>query len=267
MMKAAIKSLMEEPTEDMEDYEEKKANWKPRPHLEKISAQLRLNTGIIFTNGDLSEIKEVIFRHGREAPAKVGAIAPDNVTIKAGPTGLDPKQTQFFQALQIPTKIMKGQIEIVSDEQVITQGEKVSASQAALLEKLKIRPFQYRMEIKNVLDNGQIFSAKVLDISADDVLESFSKCASNVTALSLGSGFVIPSAAPHLILNAFKNLAAASFGSGYSFAQAEALKSAAAAAPAAGSAGPAAAKAEDKPAEKEESEEEEADLDMDDLFG
>lgn len=60
---------------------------------------LKGNTGIIFSNGDLSEIKKIIDANAREAPAKVGAIAPDEVWIRAGPTGLDPKQTSFFQQL------------------------------------------------------------------------------------------------------------------------------------------------------------------------
>jgi len=56
---------------------------------------------LIFSNGDLSEIKKLIDLQKREAPAKVGIIAPDDVWIRAGPTGLDPKQTSFFQALNI----------------------------------------------------------------------------------------------------------------------------------------------------------------------
>lgn len=41
------------------------------------------------------------------APARVGLVAPNDVTIPAGNTGMDPSQTSFFQALNIPTKINK----------------------------------------------------------------------------------------------------------------------------------------------------------------
>jgi hypothetical protein len=34
-----------------------------------------LNVGLILTNGDLGDVKEVIERHKREAPAKAGQIA------------------------------------------------------------------------------------------------------------------------------------------------------------------------------------------------
>jgi len=52
---------------------------------------LKGNTGLIFSNGDLSEVKKIIDSEKREAPAKVGILAPDDVWIRAGSTGLDPK--------------------------------------------------------------------------------------------------------------------------------------------------------------------------------
>ena len=100
-------------------------------------------------------------------------IAPDNVTIPAGPTGLDPKQTSFFQQLQIQTKIVKTQIEIVAEKQVIFKGDKIGSTEATLLDKLKIYPFEYKMEIKKVLQNGSIFEPAVLSLSNDVILAKF----------------------------------------------------------------------------------------------
>ena len=90
---------MEEPKEGSENYEERKRNWVDRPHLALILKQLVGNVGMIFTNGDLSAIKDVLDTQSREAPAKVGSIAPADVFVQPGPTGLDPKQTAFFQNL------------------------------------------------------------------------------------------------------------------------------------------------------------------------
>lgn len=100
-MKAALNHKMKKPEEGDADYAERKDNWKECPELDKIVNMLKGNTGIIFCNGDLSEIKKVIDDQAREAPAKVGAIAPCEVWIRAGSTGLDPKQTSFFQQLSI----------------------------------------------------------------------------------------------------------------------------------------------------------------------
>ena len=57
-IKAAILDLTTEPDAKIhDDYEERKANWKPRPYLNIIRDQMTGNTGLIFTNGDLSDIK------------------------------------------------------------------------------------------------------------------------------------------------------------------------------------------------------------------
>ena len=264
-LKAAIADLMAEPDQKIhEDYEERKATWVARPYLGIIRDQLKGNTGLIFTNGDLSAVKEILDSQVRGAPAKVGSIAPKAVIVPAGPTGMDPKQTGFFQALNIQTKIVKAQIEIVNPVTVIEEGDKVTPSQAALLDKLKIMPFEYKMNIRSFMEGGKLVDAKVLSITSEDILESFSKAAGNLTALSLGSGYIIPSATPHLIINAFKNLAGAAIAADYDFPQLAAIKSAAAAAPASGGgAAAAAAPAEEAAAEPEPEE----DVDMGDLFG
>lgn len=55
-----------------------------------------------------------------------------------------------LQALNIPTKINKGSVEIVSDVKLISAGDKVGASEATLLAKLGIKPFSYGLIIKQV---------------------------------------------------------------------------------------------------------------------
>jgi hypothetical protein len=59
-MKAAINELLEEPKPGMPNYEKRKARWQERPHLNILLRQLVGNVGMIFSNGDLAEIKSVL---------------------------------------------------------------------------------------------------------------------------------------------------------------------------------------------------------------
>merc|ERR1739842_168109 len=77
-----------------------------------------------------------------------------------------PEKTSFFQALQIPTKITKGTIEIINDVPIITTGDKVGASEATLLGLLKIFPFSYGLIIQKVYDQGSVFDPAILAITA-----------------------------------------------------------------------------------------------------
>lgn len=156
---------------------------------------------------------------------------------------------------------MKTQIEIVADKLIISAGEKIEQSHAALLEKLKIRPFSYKMKVKQIYDKGTILKAEILDINDEHIIKAFQKTITNMASISLASGYITKPAVPHMIANSFKNLAAVTFSTDYSFPQAENLKKAAAnAVSASGPAPVAQAVAAEEPAE-------EVDVNMGGLFG
>jgi len=236
------------------------------PQLQTLLPLVRGNVGLVFAKDDLSGIKKIISENKVSAPAKVGAIAPCDVIVPAGPTGMEPTQTSFLQALNIASKISKGQVDIVADVKIIVTGQKVGSSEATLLQKLNIRPFAYGLGIQTVYDEGSIYDAKVLDMSDEDILAKFQAGARNVASLSLATGIPTLASLPHSLRNGFKNLLSVALATDYSFKQADAFKNApvASAAPAASSAAPAAS----KPAEKVKEPEPEEDEDMGlDLFG
>lgn len=55
------------------------------------------NVGLIFAKGDLKEVSEEVAKYKVGAPAHVGLVAPIDVIVPPGNTGLDPSQTSFFQ--------------------------------------------------------------------------------------------------------------------------------------------------------------------------
>jgi len=222
------------------------------------------NVGVIFTQDDLSAVRDVILSHKVPAPARVGSVAPVDVIVPAGGTGMDPSQTSFFQVLNIPTKINKGTVEIVSDVHLVKAGEKVGTSEATLLSKLKINPFSYGLAVQKVYDNGSVYDPKILDLKDEDLLKAFMAGVSNIAALSLAANYPTMASIPHSIINGYKNVLAIAIGTEYTFPLADKVKEAmknpgafAAAAPAAGGSAPAAAAAAPKVEAKVEEEEEE----------
>jgi len=229
--------------------------------------QLVGNVGLVFTSGDLSSLREEILKYQVGAPARMGVVAPNDVFVPSGSTGMDPSQTSFFQALGIATKINKGTIEITADVHLIKAGEKVGGSEATLLAKLGVKPFKYGLQILKVYENGSLFDTAVLDITDDDMAASVMAGIREVAALSLGCGYPTLAAVPHLVINAYKNVLAIALETDYSFPLADKVKEIlanpdaflAAAAPAAGA--PAAAAA--APVKEEEPEEEEEEMAFD----
>lgn len=146
------------------------------------------------------------------------------MVVQPGNTGLDPSQTSFFQVLNIPTKINKGTVEIITPVELIKKGDKVGSSEAALLAKLGIRPFSYGLVVESVYDNGSVFNPEVLNLTEDDLVEKFAAGISMITALSLAISYPTLAAAPHMFLNAYKNVLAMALATEYSFPQAENVK-------------------------------------------
>jgi len=197
----------------------------PESPVEQLEACCRGNVGFVFTNGDLAEIRTVLESNVRPAPAKVSSIAPIDVIVPKGPTGCDPGQTAFFQTLQIQTKITRGQIEMTSDTHLINAGEKVTASQAALLQKLGIEPFSYGMTLKSVYDSGSLFDAKVLDITDDVLAEKFVAALNTISKLSLALNMPTEASVTHSVANAFKAILAVTVElDKYTFDKAETYK-------------------------------------------
>jgi len=233
------------------------------PKYESLLQFIYGNIGFVFTNDNLSDIRTLVLSSKVPAAAKTGSFAPADVFVPSGPTGLDPGQTSFFQALNIGTKIVKGTIEIINEVHLIRKGDRVSSSHVALLTKLNILPFFYGFGVSQVYEDGNVYSAEILDMSQEDLLSKFFNGVRKVAAVSLAIHYPTEASLAHHINGAFKKLVSIALATDITFTEAASFKEYAAnpskfasAAPAAVSAAP--AKAAAKKEEKPKSEEEEA---------
>lgn len=243
------------------------------PEYERLLPFVKGNIGFVFTNGDLKDIRDKILANKVAAPARAGAVAPVDVWIPAGNTGMEPGKTSFFQALGVPTKIARGTIEITTDLKLIETGLKVGPSEATLLNMLNISPFTYGMGIAQVYDQGNTFPSNVLDIGEEQLLKSFSSAITTIAAVSLAINFPTLPSVIHSLVNTYKKVLAVAIETDFSWPEIDELKDRianpeayAAAAPTAAAAGSVETKAEEKEEEKEDEESDE-DGGFGDLFG
>ncbi|OLL26447.1 60S acidic ribosomal protein P0 [Neolecta irregularis DAH-3] len=235
------------------------------PQFERLLPYVRGNVGFVFTNGDLKVIREKIVSNRLLAPARSGAIAPLDVYIPPGNTGMGPEKTNFFQALGISTKISRGTIEIISQVHICQAGNKVGPSEATLLNMLNISPFTYGMTVEQIFDSGQVFNPAILDITEDTLISHFLSAVTTIASISLATGYPTLVSVMHSLVNSYKNVLGVSIATDYTFDGSEQIKgylanpsAFAMAAPAAAAEPFGSAKPEDKPAEEEE----ESDEDM-----
>ncbi|KAJ7828302.1 hypothetical protein B0H13DRAFT_2680165 [Mycena leptocephala] len=149
------------------------------PQFEHLLPHVKGNIGFAFTAGDLKEVREIITTNKVAAPGHAGAFAPKDIT-----------------ALQIPTKIARGTIEIVADIKVVVIGTPVGQSEATLLNMLNISLFTYSMSDVQIFDKGNAFSPSVLDVDESELIDRFMSGIKTIAALSLTRQVLIAASLP-----------------------------------------------------------------------
>jgi large subunit ribosomal protein LP0 len=139
-----------------------------RTEISSLLPTLRSNCCLVFLEHaremsvfDMVKLQNEIVAASRvTCVPRAGVIAPCDVVIKPMSTGLEPTRTSFFAAMNIATRIFRGQIEIVNRVLLIRRGERVGPSEAALLHVLGLKPFSYAMEPVAVYWDGECYPGR-----------------------------------------------------------------------------------------------------------
>jgi len=90
----------------------------------------------------------------------------------------------------------------------------VGTSEAALLAKLSIKPFEYGLVVKYIYEGG-VFSPEVMKIKDSDLMAMWSSAVGNVAALSIATGYLTEAAIAPIIADGFKNVMALALEADY----------------------------------------------------
>ncbi len=110
--------------------------------LKKIKNEIKGDTAIIFSDLDAFELAYELVENKKEAKAKAGQIAEEDIEILPGPTDLVPGPAiSELGALGVKIQIENGKINIKEPKIIVKKGEKISQSAADIMNKLNIKPF------------------------------------------------------------------------------------------------------------------------------
>ena len=152
----------------IENSKDKIPKYLSEENLKKMKDLLQgLQVMMIFTNRELGDITDIINKFTIEKQAKPGQLSPIEVIIPAGPTGMDASQIEYFQALKIPTKVIKGQLEITSSTRILQVNQKINLSEINLMKKFNIKPYKHLVSIKFLWLNGKFYDEGILKITPE----------------------------------------------------------------------------------------------------
>jgi large subunit ribosomal protein LP0 len=119
---------------------------------------------------------------------------------------MDASQIEYFQALNIQTKVIKNQLEIINATKILTIGQKISLSEINLMKKFNIKPYKHLVQILHIYLNGKLYDNAILKINDEYLKKRVEEGIRNLTAFSLGANIPTKASAPHIIGNAFRNI-------------------------------------------------------------
>ncbi len=180
---------------------------KEKPNITELMKYYSVgNYALILTDGDVFYLAKFLEENKMPAPAKVGQIAPKDVTIPEQNTGLPPGPIiGEFSAVALPTRIVKGQIAILKDTVIIQKGEKIARHKVVVLARLGILPFETGLTIEAAYDDGVIFTEKHLMM---DVLGLLSEACTQSQSLAIVTNVVTPTTLLPLLAKAQSHIEA-----------------------------------------------------------
>ena len=138
-----------------------------------------------------------------ESAASPGDIAPNDILVSAGNTGLQPGPIlSKFGAAKIPTKIQDGNVWIANDVVAVDKGASISADVADLLGKLGIKPIMVGLKLKMGYDGG-VIPIEILSINLEEYRSSVSNAARSAVNLSINAVYPTTETTTLLIIKAF----------------------------------------------------------------
>lgn len=132
-----------------------------------------------------------IQRNRSPAHAKAGQIAPNDITIRAGPTPFTPGPVlSEFGKIGVKAKIVQGKVVVVFDAVVVKEGEKVSKDVANMLLKLGLEPMKVGLNLVAVYEKGEIYEKEQLFFDEDKFRSDLAMAYSQAITLAVSSNII-----------------------------------------------------------------------------
>ena len=166
---------------------------------EHVSGQV----GLIGTDDNPFGLYRQLEASKTPAPINAGEVAPDDIVVPEGDTGVDPGPfVGDLQQVGANARIEGGSITVVEDSTVLETGEEVSADLANVLSELGIEPKEVGLDLRSVFSDGVLFAPEELDIDVDDYRADVESAAAGARNLAVNAGYPTARTAPTLLSKA-----------------------------------------------------------------
>ncbi|WP_152041819.1 50S ribosomal protein L10 [Salinigranum salinum] len=158
--------------------------------LETLSDYLAGEVALIGTDDNPFGLFKELEASKTPAPINAGEVAPNEIVIPEGDTGVDPGPfVGELQQVGAAARIMDGSIHVTEDSTVLEEGEVVSAELANVLSELGIEPKEVGLDLRAVFSEGVLFEPDELAIDVDEYRADIESAAAAGRNLSVNAAY------------------------------------------------------------------------------
>ncbi|WP_313695766.1 50S ribosomal protein L10 [Halorarum halobium] len=158
--------------------------------LEELVDHVTGEVGLIGTNDNPFGLFKQLEASKTPAPINAGEVAPNDIVIPEGDTGVDPGP--FVGELQqagADARIQDGSIQVLSDSTVLEEGEVVDDTLAGVLTELGVEPKEVGLDLKAVFSEGVLFEPDELAIDVDQYRSDIQSAAAAGRNVSVNAAY------------------------------------------------------------------------------
>jgi len=171
--------------------------------LEDLTEHVAGQVGLIGTNDNPFGLYQTLEASKTPAPIGAGEVAPNDVVIPEGDTGVDPGPfVGELQTVGASARIMEGSIQVTEDSTVLSAGEEVSDDLANVLGELGIEPKEVGLDLRAVFSEGVLFAPEDLDIDLEAYADDVATAAARARNLSVNATYPTAQTASTLLAKA-----------------------------------------------------------------
>jgi large subunit ribosomal protein L10 len=168
--------------------------------LDDLPGHVSGQVGLIGTNENPFGLYQQLEASKTSAPINAGEVAPNEVVIPEGDTGIDPGPfVGDLQSVGANARIEDGSIKVLEDSTVLEAGGEVSADLANVLSELGIEPKEVGLDLRAVVAEGVLFEPEDLELDIEAYQADIEAGAARARNLALNASFPTASTLPALL--------------------------------------------------------------------
>jgi large subunit ribosomal protein L10 len=159
--------------------------------FEQLTGYVSGQVGLIGTNDNSFGLYQQLEASKTSAPINAGEVAPNDIVIPEGDTGIDPGPfVGELQSVGANARIDAGSIKVMEDSTVLQAGEEVSADLSNVLGELGIEPKEVGLDLRAVFADGVLFEPEDLELDVEAYRADVRTATSRGQNLAVNAGIV-----------------------------------------------------------------------------